>query len=240
MIPLRDTVPSSTFPTVSVILIGINAVLFLFELALGASLDPFLNQFGIIPAKYFWLGEFRPHAYVDRFMPFVSSMFLHGGWMHVIGNMWYLWIFGDNVEDRMGHGRFLAFYLLCGILSGFAHAYLNADSPVPTIGASGAIAGVMGAYFILFPHSRVLTLVPILFFVQFIEIPAFFFLGFWILLQFFQGTASLMADQSLGGVAWWAHFGGFVIGMLLQFIFRNPRRAHHSVEYSIEDDRDRW
>ena len=144
--------------------------------------------------------------------------------MHAIGNMWYLWIFGDNVEDRMGRGRFVLFYLLCGLGAGLSHAYLNADSRVPTIGASGAIAGVMGAYIVLYPHSRVLTLVPIFIFIQFFEIPAVFFLGFWVILQFLQGTASLMSDAS-GGVAWWAHLGGFVFGAILVFVFRRPERV---------------
>ncbi len=233
MIPLKDTIPSASFPAVTVGLIVVNTVLFLFEILLGSHLPAFLNEYGIIPARYFWLADFQPGAYGDRFFPFMSSMFLHGGWMHVIGNMWYLWIFGDNVEDRMGHGRFLAFYALSGLSAGFIHTYLNPASPVPMIGASGAIAGVMGAYLVMFPRSRVLTFVPILFFFQIIEVPALFFLGFWILLQFFQGTASLIAAESLGGVAWWAHFGGFVVGMGLQFLFR---KTHHRRAIPGNDD----
>ncbi len=223
MIPLRDTIPSSTFPIVTVFLIVINSLIFIFEWFMGSQLGSLFQIFGIIPAKYFWMAEFQPTDYLGRFGPLVSSMFLHGGWMHVISNMWYLWIFGDNVEDRMGHKKFLMFYVLCGLGAGLTHIYLNSDSPIPTVGASGAIAGVMGAYIVLYPQSRVVTLLPIFIFIQIIEIPAIFFLGFWILLQFFQGTLSLGADTHTGGVAWWAHFGGFVIGALLVFLFRKPK-----------------
>lgn len=154
-------------------------------------------------------------------------MFIHGGWLHIIGNMWYLWIFGDNVEDRLGHIRFLIFYLLCGVGAGIVHTFLNSASVVPSVGASGAIAGVLGAYAISYPTARVLTLVPILFFIQIIEIPAAFVLGFWFLMQFLSGTASLAVATSAnaGGVAWWAHVGGFVIGMLL--IGRLARRLRY-------------
>ena len=143
MIPLRDTIPSSTFPVVTIGLIVINGAIFIFEWLLGSEINPLFSMFGIIPAKYFWLEQYQPTDYISRFGPMVSSMFLHGGWMHVISNMWYLWIFGDNVEDRMGHKKFLLFYLLCGLGAGFTHIYLNSDSPIPTVGASGAIAGVM-------------------------------------------------------------------------------------------------
>ncbi|HMZ03570.1 MAG TPA: rhomboid family intramembrane serine protease [bacterium] len=231
MFPIRDTIPSSRFPLVTTVLIVINSLIFLYEVSLGEQLNRLINALGIIPAKYFWQGEFGRANFIERFFPFFTSMFLHGGWMHAIGNMWYLWIFGDNVEDRMGRGRFLLFYLLCGLGAGLSHAYLNADSRIPTIGASGAIAGVMGAYIVLFPNSRVLTLVPIFIFIQFFEIPAIFFLGFWVILQFLQGTASLMSDAS-GGVAWWAHLGGFVFGAILVFVFRQPeRRRWYDEEY---------
>ncbi len=223
MIPLRDTIPSRTFPFVNYGLIVVNSIIFLYEVSLGPQLEAFIQTFGVIPAKYFWLSQHEPWNLVERFYPILTSMFLHGGWLHVIGNMWFLWIFGDNVEDRMGHGRYLIFYLLSGVGAGLFHIYLNPTSTIPTIGASGAIAGVMGAYFILYPFARVITLVPIFFFVDIIEIPAFFFLGFWVLLQFFQGTLSLAFSQT-GGVAWWAHFGGFLVGAVLVFLFKKPRR----------------
>jgi membrane associated rhomboid family serine protease len=152
-------------------------------------------------------------------------MFLHGGWLHLIGNMWYLWIFGDNVEDRVGHIRFLAFYLLCGFGAGIAHTIINANTAVPSIGASGAIAGVLGAYLVSYPFARVLTLVPLFIFIQIIEIPAVIVLGLWFVIQFFNGTAALASTTaaSAGGVAWWAHVGGFLLGVLLIGLF--PRRG---------------
>ncbi|MBL7961110.1 rhomboid family intramembrane serine protease [bacterium] len=230
MIPLRDTVPSSTFPVVTVALIVINGAIFIFEWFLGSDISVLFSVLGIIPAKYFWMAQHQPADYLGRFGPLVSSMFLHGGWMHVISNMWYLWIFGDNVEDRMGHKKFLLFYVLCGLGAGLTHIYLNSDSPIPTVGASGAIAGVMGAYIVLYPKARVMTLLPIFIFIQIIEIPAYFFLGFWILLQFFQGTMALGAEAHTGGVAWWAHLGGFVFGALLVFLFRKPEGRYVVVE----------
>jgi len=225
MFPLKDTIPSQTFPFVNIFLIIVNSVLFLFEVSLGPQeLQAFLQQFGVIPAKFFWMAQNEPANIIGRYFPLLTSMFLHGGWFHIIGNMWFLWIFGDNVEDRMGHARYFIFYILVGILAGLTQIYLNPTSTVPTIGASGAIAGVMGAYFILFPHSRIITMIFIFFFVDIIEIPAFFFLGIWFLIQFFQGTASLMAPSGMGGVAWWAHFGGFVAGAILVFFFKKPKR----------------
>jgi len=152
---------------------------------------------------------------------------MHGGFFHILGNMWFLYIFGDNVEDRLGHFRYLAFYLLCGLASGISHLVLNWTSQIPTIGASGAIAGVMGAYFILYPKAKVLTLVPIFFFIQFVEIPAFLFLGFWILFQFLSAATS---SAQAGGIAWWAHVGGFIFGIIFLKLFqRLPGIPHHSV-----------
>ncbi|MCB0833444.1 MAG: rhomboid family intramembrane serine protease [Bacteroidetes bacterium] len=232
MIPLRDTVPSYSYPVVTVTIIVLNAFVWIFELLLGPDLAVFIAHFGIVPAKYFWLADNQPFAVVDRFLPFLTSMFLHGGWMHVIFNMWYLWIFGDNIEDRLGHARFVLFYLAAGIGAGIFHLLINSDSAVPTIGASGAIAGVMGAYFVLFPHSRVLTFIPIFFFFQIVEIPAVFFLGFWIFIQFFQGGVSLLSANS-GGVAWWAHFGGFAIGALIALFFRKRKTSGY---YEVLND----
>jgi len=223
MIPIRDNVPSSTYPIVTVGLIAINSVVFLYELSLGSRLSDFLSTFGLVPTRYFHLVELEK-AYITRFLPFFTSMFLHGGWLHIIGNMWYLWIFGDNVEDRMGHIKYLIFYILCGLAAGFVHLFTNPSSGLPTVGASGAIAGVMGAYLVLYPKARVWTLIPIFFFIRFIEVPAFIILGFWIFIQFISGTSALMSSPSQGGVAWWAHIGGFAAGAVLVFVFRKRKR----------------
>ena len=152
-------------------------------------------------------------------------MFLHGGWAHIIGNMWTLWIFGDNVEDRMGPFRFTVFYLLCGLVAGVVHYFTNADSDVPTVGASGAIAGVLGAYFVLFPRSQIVVMVPIFFYPLFFEVPAVTYLLFWALSQVFSGTLALAGPVEVGGVAWWAHVGGFSAGLLLHPLFIRPRRV---------------
>jgi len=221
--PLKDNIPSRTLPWVNYGLIIINSLVFLYEVSLGPQLQQFIQTWGVIPAHYFHLAETQPHNYIARFLPIFTSMFLHGGWFHIIGNMWFLYIFGDNVEDRMGHGRYLLFYLLSGFGATLAHIYINPTSTLPTVGASGAISGVMGAYFMLYPFARVLTLIIVFIFVDIIEIPAFFYLGFWIFLQFIQGTASLFAGQA-GGVAWWAHLGGFVVGAFLVFFFKKPKR----------------
>jgi membrane associated rhomboid family serine protease len=230
MIPIRDTIPSSAFPIVTVLIIVLNSILFIFQWAWGSHIHGFVEHFGIVPAKYFWLADTHPSDYGDRFIPFFSSMFLHGGWMHVIGNMWYLWIFGDNVEDRFGRIGFIGFYLLCGLTAGLTHVYLSPDSAIPTIGASGAIAGVMGAYMVLYPASRVVTMIPLMVFFPIVEIPAVFFLGFWFLMQFFQGTVSSVAAQNVGGVAWWAHFGGFAVGALIAVFFRRRKIDAGSIE----------
>ncbi len=222
MLPIRDTVQSRTPPIVTVLLIVVNAVIFIYQISLGSRLDNFISHFGFVPTRFFYLLE-RGNI-VFGVLPLFTSMFLHGGWFHIIGNMWYLWIFGDNVEDRMGHIRFLIFYILCGICAGLAHGFMNFRSGIPTVGASGAIAGVMGAYFILYPRARIWTLIPFFFFAQFVEIPAFVFLGFWILMQLFIGTFSLGMGPLSGGVAWWAHIGGFVAGAVLVFVFKRRER----------------
>jgi rhomboid family protein len=209
MIPLRDVIPSRTTPYVTVTIIILNAVAWLFELSLQhEDLNQFLIQFGVVP------GDFAPPT-------LVTSMFLHGSWSHVIGNMWYLWIFGDNVEDNVGHGRFVIFYLLCGIAAASGQIVADPSSMLPTIGASGAIAGVMGAYFVLYPRSRVLTLIPFIF-LQVVEIPAVVLLGFWFLMQLFSaGTIAMTATtHGSGGVAFAAHVAGFVAGVLAVFVLR--------------------
>ena len=231
MIPFRDNVPSRTLPIVTVSIILINIAAFIYELSLGDLLDRFLFQYGIVPAAVLsWPASNLTLLAVT--VPFVTSMFLHGGWFHLIGNMWYLWIFGDNVEDRLGHFTFLIFYLLSGLGAGFVQTILNPNAEIPSIGASGAIAGVLGAYLVSYPFAKVLTLVPIFIFIQFIEIPAIIVLGLWFVLQFLYGAASLTAaTASQGGVAWWAHVGGFIIGILLVGLF--PRKDRRRYNYSV-------
>ena len=213
MIPLRDVIPSRTTPYLTVTIIVINALAWLFELSLPREVLPlFLQVYGVVPA------ELHPPT-------LITSMFLHGGWSHVLGNMWYLWIFGDNVEDRLGHGRFLVFYLLCGIGAAIGQTVMDPDSLLPMIGASGAIAGIMGAYFVLYPRSRVLTLIPLIIFWEIIEVPAIFLLGFWFVMQLFSaGAIAVTANSAGGGVAFMAHVAGFVVGLIGIFAFRKPER----------------
>ncbi|HDP98914.1 MAG TPA: rhomboid family intramembrane serine protease [bacterium] len=223
MIPLRDTIPSRSFPFITILLILINGAIFLLEISLGKGLVEFVEMFGLIPERYFKLASGEGHNIVQRYLPFLTSIFLHGGWFHVLWNLWFLWIFGDNVEDHFGHFKFLLFYIICGLLAGLAHVYVNPGSIIPTIGASGAIAGVMGAYIVLYPRSKVLTIIPIFFIFPIIHIPAFVFLGIWFISQFISGAASLGIDQSFSGVAWWAHIGGFLAGAVV-IIFLFPRK----------------
>ena len=225
MIPLRDRNPSGTFPFVTVGIILINVLIFFIELSLGPQLDSFLFQFGIVPVKVAYSADIPDSTFVNTYFPFLSYMFLHGGFIHLIGNMWYLWIFGDNIEDRLGRVKFVLFYLLCGIGSALVHVYFNSQSGVPCVGASGAIAGVLGAYMVTFPKARVLVLVPLFIVWEFIELPAVVVLGFWFLIQFFSGTASISSAQG-GGVAWWAHIGGFVLGVIFIKIFSKSRYRH--------------
>ncbi len=227
MIPFRDKNPSGTFPFVVVVLIGLNGAMFIFELLLGKGLEGFLFDYGVVPAKVMY---FLYHPSLDAstikeaFLPFLTSMFLHGSPIHILGNMWYLWIFGDNIEDRLGHYKFVGFYIACGILASIVHVAMNRSVGVPCIGASGAIAGVLGAYLITFPHARVLCIIPIWFIWQVVELPAVVVLGFWFVIQLFSGVASFAPAQG-GGVAWWAHIGGFVFGIALMFAFpkKKPR-----------------
>lgn len=221
MIPLRDTQPSYSPPIVTVILISLNILVFLFQISLDAYERNFLiASYGIIPD--------RLHYY-----SILTSMFLHGGWLHLIGNMWFLWIFGDNVEDVLGHGKFAMFYLLCGMAAAVVHILLNADSHLPTIGASGAIAGVMGAYLMKFPHSKIVTLVPIFVFLTTVEVPAVFMLIYWFAIQIFSGVGSIgYSNVSKGGVAWFAHIGGFLAGMLLVYLLGSRERFRNRRDYS--------
>ena len=222
MIPLRDATPSKNVPVMNNILIGINVVVFLVQLAQGPHANAFVYTFGLVPGRY-TLPRLAAHfSFFQQAVAWISFMFLHGGFLHLLGNMWFLYIFGDNVEDRLGPLRYLVFYLVCGLVSGISHFLLNSHSTVPTIGASGAVAGVMGAYFLLHPKSKILTLFPVFFIPLFFEIPAVFFLGFWFLLQFVNATSR---SAQAGGIAWWAHVGGFLCGMLLLKLLDNMPSA---------------
>ncbi len=225
MIPLRDNIPTRRFPIVTLCIMAITTLVFFYELSLGSSVRQLFFNAGIVP-KNFTLLASHPQLSLSILPTLFTYMFLHGGWWHIISNMWILWIFGDNIEDRLGRIRFLVFYVAMGVIAGLAHLLTNPQSTVPTVGASGAIAGVMGAYFILYPGARVLTLVPIFIFIQLIELPAFIFLGLWFLGQFFMGALGLVGgSQAASGIAWWAHIGGFVAGFFLigRFIKNGPR-----------------
>ncbi len=225
MIPLRDANPTRTFPFVTILLILLNAVAFLYELMLGAAddLKPFIEGHALVAAR------FLAERDAVQWWTVITSMFLHGGWMHLIGNMLYLWVFGNNIEDRIGHIGFVYFYLLSGVGAAGAQVWINPESSVPMLGASGAVSGVLGAYLVLYPRARVLTLIPA-FFLWLVEIRAFWFLLFWILLQVLNGLPSLLFASTRpvgGGVAWWAHIGGFVAGLILLPIFcllHRPKR----------------
>jgi membrane associated rhomboid family serine protease len=227
MIPLRDDIPSSRFPAVTLGLIAANTLVFLNELKVGSRLQDMLLDYAVIPARYTEPDVAQLFSLPQQVFAIFSSMFLHGGWIHLLGNMWTLWIFGDNVEDRLGRVRYLALYLAAGIAAALLHIYTNAGSLVPTIGASGAIAGVMGAYFRFYPFARVETLVPPFFFGPTFVLPAVLFLGWWFLLQFFNGALSLSAhSHAFSGVAWWAHVGGFAFGFVVcLFAGRGRRRG---------------
>ena len=230
MIPLCNDKPSATVPFMTWFLMAVNVGLFVYELLLPApELESLLCTYGIIPDR-FWDWQGRTPEDVLRFclMPCFTSMFLHGGWLHVIGNVWSLWLFGHNIEDRLGHFRFVLFYVLTGLLAGILHVSLNYQSPVPCIGASGAIAGVMGAYFLLFPFSWITVLIPVIIIPVFIKIPAFFYLLLWIVSQVMGGYGALtQGEAASAGIAFWAHVGGFLGGMywIRRWRRRRPRRS---------------
>jgi membrane associated rhomboid family serine protease len=239
MIPLRDDNPITITPVVTWALIAVNVVIFLYQVSLGPNASQlFVYQFGTIPAVVVG-AERLPEAMV-AIPPAVSlftSMFLHGGWMHLVGNMWFLWIFGNNIEDAMGHLRYLAFYVICGMIASASHILAYPDSTIPSIGASGAIAGALGAYAMLYPRARVWTLIFVVFFMRLMYIPAWIVLGIWILLQFINGSMAA-GTQNAGGIAFWAHVGGFIAGILLVGLFKkrdvrffNPPRLHAKMFY---------
>lgn len=218
MIPLKDDNPTSTYPYVTIGLITINILVFVYEISIGSNLVPFLNRYGAKPL--FVLRMTSPYGYPSPFETVFTSMFLHGGLLHIAGNMLYLWIFGNNIEDSTGHFRFIIFYLLSGIIAVYTFSLVNPVSTTPMVGASGAVSGVLGAYLILFPRAKVLTLVPFGFYMQIIKVPAILVLGLWILVQIISGSVSGSAG---GGVAWFAHIGGFVAGMILIGLFKKRK-----------------
>ncbi len=249
MLPLRDNIPARTFPIVNYTMIAVCGTIFLIQAAAGPSGQQLVERYGMIPVRV--LDPDQPVVIEEeRFIGFdvvarrervlaappfspwltlLTCVFLHGGWMHLIGNMWFLHIFGDNVEDRLGHIGYLIFYLASGVAASAAHLFTNLDSPIPTIGASGAVAGVMGAYLLLYPRAMVLTLVPIVFILQVIVLPAPLFLGIWFLLQFFQGTMSIGSVQT-EGVAWWAHIGGFLAGAAVAYLLNSTGHTRPRVD----------
>ncbi len=233
MFPIRDTVPRRFPPVMVWTLIFVNSAVFLFQIRLAPQAQEWLlYHYALVPARYsdpVWAlaHGLRP----DDYLPFLTNTFMHGGWFHLIGNMWFLWIFGSAVEDRMGPWRFLGFYLACGVLASVAHYLINTDSQIPALGASGATSGVMGAYTALFPLARILFVVPVFVFPFFFEWPALLFTGFWFVLQFLQGAGELLAPRMGGGVAWWAHVGGFVAGLaMVRFLTPAWRRRYHPDE----------
>lgn len=216
MFPLYDTVRSRRFPLINWMLVLLNGLAFYYELTLSETeLHRFILDWGLIPAQLTFDSA-------DSLMRILTSMFLHGGWFHILSNMWILIIFGDNIEDRMGGMRYLFFYLLSGTVAALSQAFLYPTSTIPMVGASGAIAGVLGAYLVLYPRARIASLVPIFFIFTVVELPALVFLGFWFVSQLFQGWLAL-GGADLGGVAWWAHIGGFIFGLLMVRLFARRR-----------------
>ena len=219
MFPLRDTVRARSFPIVNWLLLGTNILFFVLVSSGGeARFEQLTRTYALIPAHL--------SADPSSWATLVSSMFMHGSWFHLLSNMWTLYIFGDNVEDRMGSVRYAVFYLLAGLAAGLVQVYFASSSAIPTVGASGAIAGVLGAYFLLFPNSRVTTLILLFFLPWFVEIPAIFFLGLWFLSQLSSGLMALGAAGAFGGIAWWAHIGGFVFGLAAVHLFARRTYAY--------------
>ncbi len=232
MIPLSDDTPRFSTPFITYFIIALNTVVFLFELSVGEqshrALNSLMYQFGVVPVHFERALAGSPaFSFAGLFLPLLSSMFLHASWLHLIGNMWFLWIFGDNIEDHLGHFTYLLFYLVSGFAAAVAHILLNVRSNVPSVGASGAIAGVMGAYFVLYPRARVLMWFPPIFF---FHLPAWLVLGYWFLMQFLSGAATSIAETSQGGgIAFWAHVGGFTAGVILiKLLPERPRRYRYA------------
>lgn len=220
MIPLRDENPTKTFPFVTIIIIAINILVFIYELSLGRQLESKIGQFALIPYNVTHLVN------ITSLSTLITSLFFHAGLAHIIGNMLYLWVFGNNIEDRLGHARFIFFYLFCGIVASFGHILTALNSKIPVIGASGAVSGVLGAYLLLYPKAKVLVLIPFFYIWRIAKVPAMWFLLFWIFLQFIYGAGSLaLSDEpARGGIAWFAHIAGFFAGLILIKVLVNPVR----------------
>ncbi len=227
MFPLKDDIPSRRFPIVNYSLIVLNFLVFFFELSLGRNLQLFIAHYGFVPIR-FTVGLERGFPLETLFLPVLTSMFLHGGWFHIIGNMWFLYIFGDNVEDRLGHLHYLFFYIASGFFAVFLQYIFNPYSSIPLIGASGAIAGVLGAYMVFYPYARVLTLLVIFIFIDIVYLPAFLYLFLWFFIQFINGTTMAFLPHQ-GGVAWWAHIGGFSFGVVWGLIMRVFKKEEVSI-----------
>ncbi len=227
MIPLRDTIPTRTVPFVTRLLVVANVAVFVLEVLQGDRLDAFVDTFAFVPARLLRPDLFPGWTTGAAVVTIFTAMFLHGGLLHLVGNMLFLWIFGDNVEDALGHGRFLVFYLVCGVSATLVQAFLAPAMTVPNLGASGAIAGVLGAYFLLYPRARVVTIVPLFILFPLVEVPAGLYLLVWFAMQFWMGSAQLASGghgAAQGGVAFWAHVGGFVAGVVWVLLMR-PRRT---------------
>jgi membrane associated rhomboid family serine protease len=226
MFPLKSTVPTRHEPFATWALIAINCVVFLLQAGMDdGQLSAFVDRFALIPARYFDGARADPFSPAVH-LPLITNAFLHGGWMHLILNMWTLWLFGPAIEDRLGPFMYLLFYLVCAVLASLTYAILDPNSTIPALGASGAIAGVLGSYTIMFPWSHVIVLVPVLFLPLFFTLPAIVFTGLWFVAQLLSGTAQLFVGHESGGIAWWAHVGGFVAGMLLSPIMRRSARSY--------------
>ncbi len=227
MIPIGDDPgPRHITPIVTFGLILANIAVFVYELSLGAGIEGLFRSAGVIPLEFAQNRDLPPPAPVPGvyYTTLLTSMFLHGGFLHIASNMLFLWIYGDNVEDSMGHARFLLFYLLCGLIASAAHIFFNWESRIPSVGASGAIAGVLGGYLIMFPKASIRTLLLLGPFITMTRVPALVLIGFWFVTQVFSGIASLGETEQTAGVAFWAHVGGFIAGLVLIFLFRQPRR----------------
>ncbi len=231
MIPIKDTVLRREFPWMTWVIILLNSLVFLFETSLPADiLERLIYTFGVVPAQL--SGQESGLAHPASYLPLMTSMYLHGGWLHIIGNMWFLYLFGGSVEESIGHVRYFFFYTLCGISAALIYIFSDLQSAQPSIGASGAISGIMGAYIVTYPRARVLTLVPVVIIPFFFHLPAYLFLGFWFLIQIFSETYSHLSHQMHGGVAWWAHIGGFITGIILLLPFKaRGKRAHQADEF---------
>jgi membrane associated rhomboid family serine protease len=223
MIPFRDTIPCRHTPWLTWSLIVLNFAVFLLGWFLPEkTLTHLFYLYGLVPARYGYPEWAQAALPAHDYTPFVTSMFLHGGWLHIVLNMWMLWIFGDNVEDRMGAVRFLTFYLLCGVVAGILQVYANPESTVPAIGASGGLAGIMGAFFFMYPYARIV--IWVFFLPLFIQVPAIAFLGAWVIFQLYKATSGLAGGEVYADVAWWGHLGGFIAGMILHPLFLSPDR----------------